>query len=118
MQNTCLYPCLLKAVRKLTHRTWSLSLHPQLSLHLVPLKCPGGFHCLVGGELPTLSHWPFPEVLVGNSGGSEANGGIGEQKGGSLPAGKLVSQVPLHALWAVLLEVMAGAGVGAGHPCR
>ena len=36
--------------------------------------------------------------------------GLGSKRVGSLPAGKLVSPVPLHALWAMLLEVMAGAG--------
>ena len=47
---------------------------------------------------------------MGNSGGSEANGGIGEQKGGLPSSRETVSPVPLHALWAMLLEVMAGAG--------
>ena len=47
---------------------------------------------------------------MGNSGGSEANGGIGEQKGGLPSSREAVSPVPLHALWAMLLEVMAGAG--------
>lgn len=47
---------------------------------------------------------------MGNSGGSEANGGIGEQKGGLPSSWEAVSPVPLHALWAMLLEVMAGAG--------
>lgn len=36
--------------------------------------------------------------------------GLGSKRVGSLPAGKPVSPVPLHALWAMLLEVMAGAG--------
>ena len=47
---------------------------------------------------------------MGNSGGSEANGGIGEQKGGLPSSREAVSSVLLHALWAMLLEVMAGAG--------
>ena len=47
---------------------------------------------------------------MGNSGGSEANGGIGEQKGGLPSSREAVSSVPLHAFWAMLLEVMAGAG--------
>ena len=47
---------------------------------------------------------------MGNSGGSEAKGGIGEQKGGLPSSREAVSPVPLHALWAMLLEVMAGAG--------
>ena len=47
---------------------------------------------------------------MGNSGGSEANVGIGEQKGGLPSSWEAVSPVPLHALWAMLLEVMAGAG--------
>ena len=36
--------------------------------------------------------------------------GLGSKRVGSLPAGKPVSPVPLHAFWAMLLEVMAGAG--------
>ena len=36
--------------------------------------------------------------------------GLGSKRVGSLPAGKPVSPVALHALWAMLLEVMAGAG--------
>ena len=47
---------------------------------------------------------------MGKSGGSEANVGIGEQKGGLPSSWEAVSPVPLHALWAMLLEVMAGAG--------
>ena len=47
---------------------------------------------------------------MGNSGGSEANGGIGEQKGGLPSSREAVSPITLHALWAMLLEVMAGAG--------
>ena len=47
---------------------------------------------------------------MGNSGGSEAKGGIGEQKGGLPSSREAVSSVLLHALWAMLLEVMAGAG--------
>lgn len=47
---------------------------------------------------------------MGNSGGSEANGGIGEQKGGLPSSREAVSPITLHALWATLLEVMAGAG--------
>ena len=46
---------------------------------------------------------------MGDSGGSEANVGVGEQKGG-LPSSQPGSSYPLHALWAMLLEVMAGAG--------
>ena len=36
--------------------------------------------------------------------------GLGSKMVGSLPAGKPVSPVPLHAFWEMLLEVMAGAG--------
>ena len=55
---------------------------------------------------------------MGNSGGSEANGGIGEQKGGLPSSWEAVSPVPLHALWAMLLEVMAGAGWEPGTAAR
>ena len=47
---------------------------------------------------------------MGNSGVLRLTVGLGSKRVGSLPAGKPVSPVPLHALWAMLLEVMAGAG--------
>jgi hypothetical protein len=120
MQNTCLYPWLLKAVRGRTHRTWSLSLHPQLTVPTsFPSKVPWRISLSCRGRAtnnvftgPSLKFWWRIQGVL------RLMVGLGSKRVGSSPAGKPVSPVPLHALCVMLLEVMAGAGWEPGTAAR
>jgi hypothetical protein len=117
MQNTCLYPWLLEAVKRPTHRTWSLSLHPQLT---VPTSCPAKVPWRIslscrGRATHTVFTCPFLRFWRGIQGVLRLMVGFGSKRVGSPQAGKPGSPVPLHAPLGNIARSHGGCGVGAGH---
>ena len=82
---------------------------------MVPTSCPAKVPWRIslscrGRATHTVFSGPSLRFWRGIQGVLRLKVGVGSKRVGSSPARKSVSPVPLHAFWAMLLEVMAGAG--------